>query len=193
MNYEFTFRNEAQQGVSTRPHWPGGKSGVTIGAGYDLGGKSAVQVKQRMLDLGLDSAAASRFAQGAGLKGKAAEQWAKANHDLLISEKQERGLYRAIVPHFEKRTQATLDHLAATSRIPPSSFKDLDNDQRGLLFDYEYNGVLRKFPSFTKAVLSRDWAGAIKEHVRFSNGKPLGRRNDETLELLNQLLQQDQR
>jgi hypothetical protein len=42
----FLYNREAQKGVSNKPHWPGGSSGVTLGPGYDLGHRTAAQIPQ---------------------------------------------------------------------------------------------------------------------------------------------------
>lgn len=56
-------------------------------------------------------------------------------------------------------------------------FKDLTPQQQVLLLDFQYNPGLTKFPKFTRAVLNNDYDAMMKEHMRYSNGKPLGRRN----------------
>jgi hypothetical protein len=57
------------------------------------------------------------------------------------------------------------------------TFDSLPQDSQMLAVDYEYNGVLRKFPSFTKALVENDKEGMLKEYVRYTGGKPLGTRN----------------
>lgn len=77
------FAREAQAGVSSRLHWPGGASGVTVGAGYDLKGRSAGQIIADLTAIGLDRATAGQIARGAGLSGAAARAFAVANRELV--------------------------------------------------------------------------------------------------------------
>lgn len=60
----------------TRPTWPGGESGVTIGIGRDLGQSSVVRFRE---DWGgrLASGAVNRLAQACGVRGAKAEPMAR--------------------------------------------------------------------------------------------------------------------
>jgi len=58
----------------------------------------------------------------------------------------------------------------------------LNQTQLEMLVDFAFNGgigILKKFPSFTKAVVNLDWPTIKKEFVRYSGGKRLGKRNDD--------------
>ncbi|MEH2921975.1 hypothetical protein ACFFL1_11420 [Samsonia erythrinae] len=59
-------------------HWPGNpKSGVTLGRGYDMGGRTKGEVYSDMLRIGIGSEKASLIAMGASLKGAAAAIFVK--------------------------------------------------------------------------------------------------------------------
>ena len=65
------------------------------------------------------------------------------------------------------------------------TWSGMNQDQRDMLTDMEFNVGLRKFPNFTEAVVNEDKAGMLKEHKRFytdsetGNKKPLQYRNEE--------------
>lgn len=87
---KFLFDHEAQAGVSNRLHWPGGASGVTLGPGYDLKGRSQASVINDLTAVGVERSTASRIAQGAGLSGSAAQSFAANNKNLVnLSRAQE--------------------------------------------------------------------------------------------------------
>ena len=54
---EFTYSCEASK-TSHMPHWTGGKSGVTIGPGYDLKMKTPEEVKRDFAMAGIPAATA---------------------------------------------------------------------------------------------------------------------------------------
>lgn len=54
-------------------------------------------------------------------------------------------------------------------------WSDLNKDQREILIDFQFNGVLRSFPKFTKAVLDWDLDGMRKEYKRYAK-LPSGKR-----------------
>lgn len=64
-------------------------------------------------------------------------------------------------------------------------YNNLTLPQKFLLTDYEYTGVLSKFPSFTIALLVGNKAGMIDEHRRLSKGRPLVDRNNRTVDYIN--------
>lgn len=184
--YDFTFRNEVLRGVSNRPHWPEGASGLTLGPGYDIGHRTTAEVEVFLKDeLGVsDGPGLAAFVAGAGLSGDAAGDYFAAHRAILdtlaITEDQEKTIFRALVPDYEARVRRVL-----TARIPPADWNALDDDQKCMLFDYEYNVGLRKFPSFTAAVLAKDWTRARKECVR--KGLEGTRRERETFAFLDAL------
>lgn len=95
------YRREAMAGVSNRLHWPEGASGVTLGPGYDLRYRSETEVVRDLTAIGVDPATAARVADGAGLSGLAARDFAGANRDLVnLSPAQERQLMeRTVLPY----------------------------------------------------------------------------------------------
>ena len=180
--YNFTYRNEVQEDVSNRPYWPGGNSGLTLGPGYDIGSRSLDDVRRFLRDeLGLSEAAVNAFAGGAGLQGEAARQYLhdhRADLDLIrIDRAQEQKIFCLLAPEYEARAQRVL-----RNTHPDAAWDALDDHQKCLLFDYEYNVGLSRFPQFVNAVLARDWTEARRQCIR--KGLEGKRRETETFALL---------
>lgn len=143
-----TFR--AEVGPSHKPllsrtiHWPGGgASGVTLGPGYDMGLRSAAQVVQELMQVGVPRAAAETLAKGAGLRGIAAQRYvALYRHSSpQISEQIERQLFTEVttpeVVRDVKRILAKPDTVAAYGAI---RWDALPQTVQELLFDLRYRG-----------------------------------------------------
>ena len=67
------------------------------------------------------------------------------------------------------------------------TFESLPIYSQAILTDYEYNvkGGIGTFKNFARGVVKNDKDLMLKEYVRYSDGKPLGRRNDMTLNWIN--------
>ena len=63
---------------------PSHNSGVTIGAGYDMGGRTEPQVKADLIAAGVSADLAGKLAKGAGLTGTAAQNFVDANRPTLL-------------------------------------------------------------------------------------------------------------
>jgi hypothetical protein len=50
---DFIWNEEYFGGISEKLHWPGGASGVTLGAGYDMKARSANEVSSDLLSIGI--------------------------------------------------------------------------------------------------------------------------------------------
>jgi LysM repeat protein len=99
----FLYNHEAQRGVSNHLHWPGGASGVTLGPGYDMRGRSADSIVRDLTAVGVDRSTATRIAGAAGLTGSAASNFASANRNLVsLTPAQEQALLRTEVARFEQ-------------------------------------------------------------------------------------------
>ena len=183
--YGFTYSNEVQAGVSNRPHWPGGQSGLTLGPGYDIGSRNKDDVFFFLNgELGVPEPGVSAFAGGSGLTGESARRYLfdrRADLDRLqLSPEQEEQIFLRLVPEYEKRAQRALRQIR-----PGVTWDSLDDDQKCLLFDYEYNVGLAKFPRFVAAVLAKDWTEARRQGVR--KGLEGKRRERETFAYLDRL------
>ncbi|EKK3981388.1 peptidoglycan-binding protein [Cronobacter sakazakii] len=99
--FNFVFRHEAQANVSNRLHWPRGKSGVTLGPGYDMGARTREEVKARLLSLGLKEEQAEKASYGAGKHFSEARQFVIDNKELIdLTAEQEKKLLELTVPAY---------------------------------------------------------------------------------------------
>lgn len=102
----FLYNREAQAGVSNKPHWPGGSSGVTLGPGYDLGHRTAAQIISDLTSIGVSSSAAETLSKAAGLTGTDAQTFAKANANAVnLTQSQEEALLRLVLPTYQQHVQ----------------------------------------------------------------------------------------
>jgi GH24 family phage-related lysozyme (muramidase) len=134
----FIYRHEAQRGVSNHLYWPGGASGVTLGAGYDMKERTKNQVSADMVRICVPKAIADKIANGAGLSGSKAEDFADDNHDLVtLTNAQETALLAFIIPHYEAivrrnvhvpLTQYEFDALVSFVFNPGASFLPVASD-----------------------------------------------------------------
>lgn len=61
-------------------YWPEtASSGVTLGIGYDIGGRDAASTKEELIAAGMPESQADKISKGAGKKGAAAQQFVEAN------------------------------------------------------------------------------------------------------------------
>jgi len=102
----FLYNREAQTGVSNKPHWPGGSSGVTLGPGYDLGHRTASQIIADLTSIGVSSSAAETLSAAAGLTGTDAQTFAKANSNAVnLTQSQKEALLNLALPTYQQHVQ----------------------------------------------------------------------------------------
>ncbi|AKM39021.1 MULTISPECIES: glycoside hydrolase family protein [Burkholderia] len=105
----FIFSHEAQAGTTNRLHWPGGASGVTLGAGYDMKGRSEAGIAADMKAIGLSDEAAAGIAKAAGKQDSDANDFAKNNRNLVdLTHEQEVGLLRHTVKPYEEMVRRSI-------------------------------------------------------------------------------------
>ena len=76
------------------------------------------------------------------------------------------------------------------AKFGEGTFDSLPQDRQMLLVDYQYNlGTLAEFPKFVKAVVEGDTKTMIAEHTRYGGKDPLTRRNQWTLNVIDNLTQ----
>ena len=131
----FLYAHEAERGVSNRLYWPGGNSGVTLGAGYDMKQRSRENIDATMTSLGLPSYKSTEISAAAGLAGGAAEEFVCGNKDLVdLSEAQELALMLIILPPYEATVRSEIriplqqhqfDALVSVAYNPGGSFRDI--------------------------------------------------------------------
>ena len=86
---------------------------------------------------------------------------------------------------FEEKKKYASDYINET--YGKGTFENLSVPQQIILTDYQYNvkGGIKTFENFAKGVVNNDVDLMLKEHVRTSGGKPLGRRNQFTIDWIN--------
>jgi hypothetical protein len=177
---ELTYNQEIGPN-STKPHHPTPTSGVTIGLGYDMKEKTAEQIMNDLIDVGVEEDKAQTLSEAAGLSGKEATAFTKTNKSLAITDEQQNKLFTKIFAQSIKQTEGDLRDMG----YDPST---LSEKEIALLADYTYNvGTIKKFPNFTKAIVNKDYEKAKEEYERESGGKKLTRRNKATLSFINDL------
>ncbi|KAA0989248.1 pesticin C-terminus-like muramidase [Dyadobacter aurulentus] len=182
--YSFTYHQEiGHQGQSLVPHFPGGRSGVTIGPGYDMGHRTPQEIYADLTAAGIDPETAYAFIDAAEKTGHEAASWVAERGGIFITEQQQRSLFEhVLVPEYEQRT---MDQIASFVNTHPEAvpenidWETLSARQKGILFDYVYNtGSLARFPELTTAVLNEDWETVSMHYERFSDDQPLVYRNE---------------
>jgi len=183
-NYMFTYNQEVgHQGQSLVPHFPGGKSGVTIGPGYDLGHRNIQEIYTDLTNAGIDSETAYALLDAANKTGREANEWISGRGGIIITEEQQRSLFEnVLVPEYESRVQEQVSAFVRHNSeflSEKTEWADLSTKQKEILFDYVYNtGSLSKSPEMTIAVLNEDWDTAALHYERYSGEQPLAYRNE---------------
>ena len=85
----------------------------------------------------------------------------------------------------ELKREAMLAHynkakIIFDNEVGAGSWDDLSVDEQRVLSDYNYTGSLQQFKKLMHAVKNKDGNTIMKEYKRYSNGKPLTKRNHET-------------
>lgn len=122
-------------------HWPGGKSGVTLGKGYDMGMRTEAQVKADLMRAGVDEARATLLASGAGLKSSDAAGYVMAHSgDATISPAEQDRLFR--LSYAQKEHEAKGVYTRAIRGVPGAvSWDDLNPSIRAVATDFTYQGT----------------------------------------------------
>ncbi len=116
------------EGLNQAGKWPGGKSGITIGFGYDLG---QVKVDQLVADWGdvLPAAQLERLKTAVGLAGDQAKAAAPGLADIVIGKDVSLKVFLArTIPEYQKKTEGAFPGL---DKLPP--------DAQGALVSLVYN------------------------------------------------------
>tara|TARA_Y100000114_G_scaffold28793_1_gene24581 strand:- start:4447 stop:7677 length:3231 start_codon:yes stop_codon:yes gene_type:complete len=175
---QLTYRQEIGKN-STKIHHPTPTSGITVGAGYDMKGRTSEEIIEDLTMAGVDADVAGQISKAAGLSGDEAKQFMKDNKGLGITEDQQLKLFDTVFANTVIRTQNQLRNMGYNP-------KDIPENKLILLVDYVYNtGSL--FPKFTKAIIDNDYETAKKEYKRYSGDKELTRRNKATLSYIKEL------
>lgn len=143
-------------------HWPGGKSGVTIGRGYDMWSRSKAKVKNDMIAASIPVTKAIALAEGAGLKADKAKVFVTKNKKSItkITNSQQVKLFDLTYPVYEARGKSYYNKYTSSepNRI---EWDQLHLVIRDMLVDFVYQGFT-KAPNAMKAGMNNDCDELIK-------------------------------
>lgn len=167
----FTFEAEGHTNP-TSPYYigklshPSAQSGVTIGAGYDMGGRTEAVIKVDLIAAGVGADLAGKLSKGAGLKFAAAETFVTANKAALtISDVGVlRRLFQAIYPKYVATAQSCFDYHAKTFKASMKGYNP--KYANATFFDWQY-----LFPAIRVVAVDFVYQGFGKMATGF--GKPL--------------------
>ncbi|NWE75575.1 pesticin C-terminus-like muramidase [Pseudomonas yamanorum] len=123
-------------------HWPGNDlSGVTLGRGYDMGNRTAVEIHKHMTSAGISDSEAKKLSLAHGLKGDAAKEFVRKNKASIavISMQQQISLFNIIYPDYVKRIIFNYERWTA-NEADRVSWVDLDPAIQDVLVDFVYQG-----------------------------------------------------
>lgn len=182
MKYELTYNNEIGVG-SKSPHHPSNYSGVTIGAGMDLKHFTKKEAGDIFKRVNISLLNRIKLTAACGLYGQNARVFCDKNKEIEITDEQQYDLFLELTPSYEDRAINDYNNLLIVNK---PKYEDLPQTVKDLLFDYSYNVGVSKFPRFFTGLIKGSKSEALSQYKRFTGGKPLGRRNKDTLELLKQ-------
>lgn len=138
---ELTFAVEGGNSAAVLSvHWPKtAPSGVTLGAGYDMGNRSKADVKADLIAAGVPAADAEKLSAGAGKKGSDAEDWVDDNVKTLpkITKAVAQSLYTKIYPTYVTKARNIVADWGGDWNKYPTKMKEV-------LVDLGYRGDLVK-------------------------------------------------
>ncbi|WP_432754277.1 hypothetical protein [Pseudomonas sp. WMBT8] len=124
---------------SRKLHWPAGKSGVTLGRGYDMRHRTRPQVYSQLIEAGFDSAAAENFSLGATLSGPSAQAFVKQNRDVFgaISHQEQIVLFEEVLyPAYEAAAVRRYESVAVQNS---PKWNELNERIRDVAVDFTYH------------------------------------------------------
>lgn len=143
-----TFNSEGQENssrfFSRKIHHPGGAaSGVTIGRGYDLGGRTSAEIRGDLIESGASTKDAHFFAIAAGLKGEQAAAFVreKRENSPEISPEVQYNLFtKVLVPSYIQDIKRIFSKSDVVEKYGEAHWEDLSPQVQSLLFDLRYRG-----------------------------------------------------
>lgn len=123
-------------------HWPGGASGVTIGRGYDMKGRSETSVYNDLFQSGIDPHVASLMSKGHTLHGDKARDFVRKNKQICgsITRSAQINLFSRIYPGYISRAKT---FYSAHKNADCTAWDSLNSILRDVIVDMCYQGVLR--------------------------------------------------
>jgi hypothetical protein len=141
---------------SRQIHYPGGSSsGVTIGRGYDMGRRTALQVERELKVAGVSDLDAKTLATGAGLRGAKAYDFVATNHErapILTLEAQNALFERVVAPEMISDISRILTKGDVVEKYGRVEWGALKPEVKELVFDLRYRG---DYSPSSRALLQR--------------------------------------
>ena len=153
-------------------HQPSENSGVTIGSGFDLKGKTESDLK----DMGFDPDLIDIFKPYLGLTGDEAAAAIK-NNNLVLNPEQTSKVNRLSKKYY---TDYIIDQYESTGK----KFNKLSPEQQTVIMSvgYQYGNLKTRTPKFWKGVINDDWDSVVNELKDF--GDDYGTRRGKEADLL---------
>jgi GH24 family phage-related lysozyme (muramidase) len=130
-----------------KPTWPGGRSGVTIGIGYDIGYVRSQELQADWREILADTNALAALQTACGVTGGAAQELTPRLFSIAISWDKAEKEFDVEIPKYTTLTQTSLPNFAM-----------LSEDCRGVLVSLVYN----RGPSFD-VLEESDGSGRYRE------------------------------
>ena len=136
------------------------QSGVTIGAGFDIG----QQTRKSIQDLFLPPVLTGRLLRYVGLKGEQARLALRAQ-PLVLSEKEAELLSQKVKQKYANQIEKEYN---SVSKVP---FKSLNKGQQTVIASvgFQYGSLARRTPNFFRVITSQDWKRAYKHLLSFGD------------------------
>jgi len=147
--------NPHSPSFSRHIHWPKGVSGVTIGRGYDMGGRTPDAIYHDLTRAGVPSDQAELLSHATKLTGTSAQKWVieHKNECGIITREAQARLFELIYPGYASRGKAI--YLSKTAEFPErTAWENLKAPIRDIAVDFVYQGL--GFVRTMKACMSND-------------------------------------
>ena len=163
---------EKLEGNLNYGHQPSKNSGVTIGSGFDLKGKTESDLK----DMNFDPDLIDIFKPYLGLTGDEAAAAIK-NNNLVLNPEQTSKVNRLSKKYY---TDYIIDQYESTGK----KFNKLSPEQQTVIMSvgYQYGNLKTRTPKFWKGVINDDWDSVVNELRDF--GDDYGTRRGKEADLL---------
>ncbi|EFC42638.1 pesticin domain-containing protein [Naegleria gruberi] len=142
-----------------------GKSGVTVGTGFDVGQQNVKGLKA----LGLSPSLVDKLSPYTGLKQQAAKDFL-AKNPLSLSPAEVASIDKAVMDKFS--ANLAKDYAAAAAKNPTAvkNFKDLPAPVQSVAYSvYHQYGSFSKTPSFMNKLATNDYNGMVHELRNFGD------------------------
>lgn len=157
---KLTFKAEGKEGGKFNSrilHHPSAKSGVTIGRGYDMKLRTEEEVKNDLMNAGVDEETAAKYAKGAGLSGTKADTFVKENASLPpLEPAQQKKLFENIYPTYEEKARQNYDKWTTKKNGEPMpgkvAWENLNPAIRDVVVDFVYQGYTKGPKPMLKAM-----------------------------------------